>query len=336
MRCSFIAVVVMQMTTAVSALNNPETAIRNFERNHSEVCVIIAHPDTLSIEYIYNENKCVNYRISPGSLAKIWSAGVFMSSVQMFGFNPAMKINCSGKYYFTSEIDADAFAKYNLQRDNDKIYVSCSLRAGHGDCDLGRAISHSCNLYFLTFAGRKPDYFFNQLIDLWKLDKPTGYSHGKISENEYRITKNGQPWELTLAAIGEGHILKVTPLKIIQTYAALWSGTGLLVPSYKGRAPYQQNPLELDASIRNQLQSSLRRVVGDGTLKKLDTVNKNITIMGGKTGTGTSNNSRYSTHGMNVIFFKHRNIEYVMLAYVTKGSGKNEALDLSMVVLNAL
>lgn len=87
---------------------------------------------------------------------------------------------------------------------------------------------------------------------------------------------------------------------------------------------------------RRFLLEGLKRVVQEGTLKKLVSNNREIDLIGGKTGTATWFGERYRTHGWNVIFFRYRKSNYILVTFVMRGSGGGAARELSEIVLNHL
>jgi cell division protein FtsI/penicillin-binding protein 2 len=144
-------------------------------------------------------------------------------------------------------------------------------------------------------------------------------------------------FQLTASAIGEGHLLPLSPLKIAQIYAAIFSEGNIPTPFEKPFSPPpSKRRLQVSPESLRIVNQSLADVIRKGTLRGMDVKKSSLEILAGKTGTATHRGGRYGTHGWNVIGFSHRNADYLLLSFVEKGSGGKEARALSEKVLRSL
>ncbi|MGL4370297.1 MAG: penicillin-binding transpeptidase domain-containing protein [Spirochaetota bacterium] len=312
-----------------------DAALDGFSRANGECAAVLLHARSGRIEYIYNRAAAVSRRYPPGSIAKGWSAAVLLDYGAQDGFSPAERIICEGKFFppesaFFQPGEENLF---NLIDDPQKgeRYFKCSLAAGHGKTDLRKALIESCNVYFLTQASRM-NGFYEKYISVWRLDDTL--APGSFSSAE-PILRQGTPFLKTAAAIGEGGLVQVSPLKAAQCYAALFEDTPLLLPFEGSGTPSVRQELPVSLSARRFIRTALSRTVTEGTLKKL-TAPAGIKILAGKTGTGTHYRKKYASHGWNVLWLETGGERYVLVTFVAKGSGPAEAAALSGILLNNL
>ena len=317
------------------------TALTTWERkNKNEAIVLITSPESGKIEFAYTEKNAFYKKLPPGSILKTLSSFVFLANQERFHISSEQKYFCNGKFeepkkdYFKPEDKI----KFNLVEDfkTGKNYFRCSKEKGHGEITLRKALAESCNAYYLHFASRDSDFFYNALIHDWRLDEGTGASFERTSNAKNSTRKIPTPFESSLASIGDDGQIKLTALKLAQIYGAIFSDTPILMPILKGETPRQISPFPYSDSIRRNIQQALRLTVKEGTLKNVHIQNTSIQILSGKTGTPTREGKKYTTHGWNIIYFKKGDNPYLLVVFVDKGSGKKEALELSTVILNIL
>lgn len=304
--------------------NRLDAAARKCEQQIGESAAVILSVRDGKIAYIYNDPIARNGHYPPGSIMKPLSALVLLEH----GFNPSAGILCRGRYYPPKE---QSFVKrdesvFNIPVDADGIpYMKCSLNAGHGSVSLGKAIAQSCNVFFLTAASRYPD-FYESLVSLWALDVDPVTGENIFSGGLTSLQR-------TASAIGEGGGVKISPLKAAQCYALLAAGNPQLFLSKSKKYIDQWND-HIQQKDREWVLSTLSRSFYDGTLKELKISNKTITLVAGKTGTGTQWGRKYTTHGWAVIIFDYMNERYVLVSFVMKGSGSKEAARFAHVLLD--
>ncbi len=334
----FLLLFFLLISFNLSALNKDdlENKIFEFEMKNSRSSVVIMEIATAKINYIYNREYAITRRFPPGSIAKVWTATTLLEN----NFHFSSNINCKGKFVINDFPITDRLLKsYNLPKLKDgKRYFRCSIRDGHGTMDLFKGLVDSCNVYFLKSCVKISKIDMRNIINFWHLNEGTsaklksGYEQDKFEINFH------SPFQRLTSTIGEGGAIRVTPLKVAQTFSALFAKTPLLIPHEKKRKNkvIKQYSLNISSRTRRFILSTLASVLTDGTLKKLKIRNKKIRLIGGKSGSGTIHKRRYGTHGWNVICYQKKNKKYILVTFVEKGSGANEARKLSEVVLNAL
>ena len=311
--------------------------LKEFEKSNSKCAVLFMDISNGEIIYIYNRPFIVENKYTPGSIAKPWSALLFMHYEKELFFDKTIKIDCSGKHYLTSglkisTIDSETF---NLPKDNQgHQYFRCSLRDGHGEINLHQAIVKSCNDFFLTAASKNPEKFYTLFQHTFSL------SHGTdavlLSPGEKPFVQKKEltsPFRYAASSIGEGGLITCSPLKAAQIYSAIFANGRIPIPFERPLPPSNLNRNFFFSSKNiNFVYAALRDTVKEGTLKNLSGGDK-VTILAGKSGTATIYGERYRTHGWNILHIGHNNKEYVLVSFVEKGSGSKEALRLSSILL---
>ncbi|MFC1669382.1 penicillin-binding transpeptidase domain-containing protein [Spirochaetota bacterium] len=317
-----------------------DLAIKKFEQKNSKSSVLIINSRTAKVEYVYNRDFAYSRRFPPGSIAKLWSAVIFIENSAMFDFDRHRHLNCRGKFFAKGkfrfgEIDDITF-NLPIDKKTKKRYGKCALRDGHGDVDLEKALVQSCNVYFLTNASNNPEKFYDLLIKKWHLNENANAGLSATGDGTLIISRPKSVFMYISSSIGEGGVIRVSPLKVAQTYAAFFENTPLLVPHEGNTNAKIQYSLNISFSHRDFIKGALSRVHTEGTLKEMSIKNGDINILCAKTGTATHLKKRLTTHGWNVVYFRLKNINYVMVTFVFKGSGMKEAGKLSETVLNLL
>ena len=187
---------------------------------------------------------------------------------------------------------------------------------------LRDALIQSCNVYFLTAASYQPNVFYRGLNSMWHFTSDF--------ETEYATD-----FQYAAAAIGEGGMVRVTPLAAARNYAAVFEGTALLAPHPDERAPHAEYTLTISPATQSFILSALSETVKTGTLKGLSSA-RGARVIAGKTGTATQYRKKYMTHGWAVVYFEYKNIRYVLVVFVEKGTGPKDAKLFAGELLNAL
>ncbi len=267
-----------------------------------------------------------------GSTAKPLSALSMMKHSEDLDINPEKEIICSGKFFgsFTQQ-DMNNF---NLPADETgRHYFKCSLQSGHGNVNMKQALIHSCSCWFLTMAAEKPEKLFHFMEKDFALTSGTGAALLKATEHPAE-TGTGSLFAYTAASIGEGGLVRISPLKAAQIYAGIFSGGKIPVPF---QPPYKPDSsascLPFSKADIKKIYKSLEECVRYGTLKGLKMPGM-PEIAAGKTGTATVYCGRYRTHGWNAVHIRHKNRDYVLVTFVLRGSGSKEALHYSQEIIN--
>ena len=314
-----------------------DEVIGKYERENSPCAALVMDSETGMIAYMYNRAMVMEKRFPPGSLLKPLSALVLLENANKLFFNTDERFRCTGKFFPSGKIDLTKsdLKNFNLPKDKELglHYFKCSLADGHGDVDLQHAISRSCNSYFLTAVSRKPHEFFGLLCASFNLGQKNGALLAESSEVLPDLTEqNPTRFQLAASAIGEGGLIMLSPLKIAQIYAGIFSGNPP-IPFEPSLAPAKKEaPLRFSAKNLELVKDALTDTVETGTLKRV-TSTQSVQIIAGKTGTATIYGKLYKTHGWNVIYFAFRNRKYILVSFVEKGSGAKESLSLSEIII---
>ena len=185
------------------------------------------------------------------------------------------------------------------------------LLTGHGEVNLHRAISESCNVYFYNVSGGNPYTDLAGLGERRLAEYSRGFGFGRatgidlpneqdgiVPDSEWKHDNLGEPWvtgDTYQAAIGQGFV-QATPLQLLNMYAAIGNGGTLFRPRLidrvesnvgevieippvqeMGRLPVSASNLEL---LRNGLLEGVHGVNGTGKQARTE-----VAIVAGKTGT---------------------------------------------------
>ena len=336
MLCLFMSLP-LQPALAAPALHALNEAIGKYERENSPCGALIMDSENGMIAYMYNRPMIIEKRFPPGSLIKPLSALVLLEHTSRLSFNANEIFHCNGKFFPSAKIGLtkNDLKNFNLPKDkeSDLHYFKCSLVNGHGDIDLRRAISQSCNSYFLTAASHAPHEFFGLLHTSFNLKRKSGALLLKNSEVPSALTEqNLSRFQLTTSAIGEGSTIMLSPLKAAQIYAGIFSGSAPIPFEPPFMSAKRETPLRFSAKNMELVKNALADTTEGGTLKKL-TSPPSVQIIAGKTGSATIYGKLYKTHGWNAIYFAFKNRKYVLISFVENGSGAKEALSLSEIIL---
>ncbi len=177
------------------------------------------------------------------------------------------------------------------------------LASGHGQVNLHRAISESCNIFFYKISGGDPYEGFLGVRDRalaeyargFGFGRPTGIdmpheSGGVVPDRAWKERNLSAPWvtgDTYQAAIGQGFV-QVNPLQLVNMYAAIGNGGTLfrprlvshltnnegrlireIEPSVLGRIPISEGNLGL---VQQALEQAVNGVNGTGFRARTDSV----------------------------------------------------------------
>jgi penicillin-binding protein 2 len=196
------------------------------------------------------------------------------------------RITCEGRYEYANHI------------------YRCWNKAGHGPCDLHRALRESCDVYFYDIARR------TGIDAIARMARRLGLGQtydcgialqraGVVPDADWKRMRLGRPWlggETVLAGIGQGYVL-TTPLQLAVMTARLATGRSISPTLVRRQdenvagfpALPDLRPEWLDA-IRRAMHAVVHEDGGTGSSARLEDANVR---MAGKT--GTSQVSRAST-----------------------------------------
>jgi penicillin-binding protein 2 len=163
-------------------------------------------------------NKAIQGQVPPGSIFKVVSV---VAGLEEGLIAPEATVTCRGRFRLGNRV------------------FRCWKKEGHGTVDLEKAVVESCDVYFYRLAldlgvERLADY-----AERFGLGKPTGIelageNGGLVPTPEWKKKSFGTDWqkgETILMGIGQS-FLAVTPLQMVNLYAALGNGGILYKPRY--------------------------------------------------------------------------------------------------------
>lgn len=205
---------------------------------------------------------------APGSVFKVLLA---VAGLESGTVTPSDTVFCSGSAMF-----------YGRSR-------LCWKKGGHGNVDMKRALTHSCNVYFYRLGKELGIDQIHKYGSYFGLGQPTGIdipgeSGGVLPSSEWKRKQIGSPWypgDTISLSIGQGY-LAVTPLQMATMIAAVANGGSLPRPRMRSSTPIVMRELPIDPHRLLLVRDALRQAVADGTGRSADV--KGLPVAG-KTGT---------------------------------------------------
>ncbi|MEG2455902.1 MAG: penicillin-binding transpeptidase domain-containing protein, partial [Oscillospiraceae bacterium] len=190
--------------------------------------------------------------------------------------------------------------------------ISCSKREGHGSQTLTQAVMNSCNPAFIAIGQKLGAEKFYDYLEDYGLIGTTGIDLPGEADNtnlvwsrDYFTSPEGIA---SLATASFGQTLKVTPIQLITSAAAVLNGGHLMEPYVvqsvtdgEGNVVEEHRPVEVRQVISEQTSKTvsniLEQVVAGGTGKNAYQAGYRI---GGKTGTSEKRDEKT---GDNIVSF---------------------------------
>ena len=173
--------------------------------------------------------------------------------------------------------------------------IHCQKRTGHGTQTLTEAVENSCNCALMEIAMRMGAETFWQYLEDYGMFEQTGIDLSGEGEDvfwdeEYFKSENGLS---SLAVASFGQTFRITPIRMITSFASVINGGHLLEPyvvekisDSDGNTLYYHETTEvrqvISESTSETLRTILESVVANGTGKNAYMAGYRI---GGKTGT---------------------------------------------------
>lgn len=210
----------------------------------------------------------------------------------------------------------------------------CSKHDGHGELTTAQAIAHSCNILFFTIGKQCDIDLLASYADIFGLGKKTGCelpeSAGLVPNRAWkRMYKNEQWWpgETLSIAIGQSFLL-VTPLQVAAMIGAICTGYRTQ-PRFLLHSPVIKTDLLIQESTRQFLQKSMKRVVKDGTGKRIKHI-KEMKVFA-KTSTAQMSalikrglGSAYLEHGWFAGYFSYKDHPPLVITIVVEHAGTGQ------------
>lgn len=211
--------------------------------------------------------------------------------------------------------------------------LTCWDPRGHGNLDLVRAISVSCNLYFAHMGdtlGAEATY--RGLLELG-FSKKTGIPIGSEATGRVQAPPEGED---AAYAAGDGPWVTATPLQVLTGVAALVNGGVLLTPYESGPDDGDEfmpprGRVEVLAS-RDILREGMRGAVKSGTA--VEAAVDGMEILG-KTGTGGFLDGSGLTHGWFIGFAPADDPRIGVVVFIYRGYGGRDAAPVAHDIFSA-
>ena len=217
----------------------------------------------------------------------------------------------------------------NGKIDVDDYTIHCSSNKKHGNEDLLKAFSNSCNSAYAymglnmdrsVFSGTAEDLLFNTTL-------PTLLDSTKKSS--FKVDSSTVDTIVAQTAIGQGNTT-VSPIHMCMIVSAIANDGVLMEPymadkliSADGQLVSQTEPVEYGQLLTSEeaklLQSYMAAVVEEGTAEKVD-FGDELTVYG-KTGTAEYTDNKNITHSWFVGYAVDENGEKLAVAVIMESAG---------------
>lgn len=243
---------------------------------------------TINSKILFNES------YKPGSIIKILTS---ISAVKSSKVDYLKDYNCNGKAEFDNEL------------------YRCWLPKGHSKVNLIKALSQSCNLYFLNIASQLSLEELFDTFSQFRFGEKTTFNYAGESPGTFiKVNNNLEKYYL---AIGCSENLLVTPAQLLQMISFI----------AKRHIP-ESNSIILKNSIYDPIYKGLRNSVLFGTSKESNYLKF---PPAGKTGT-ISEKYNHKNSAWFVGYAPYYDPEIAIVIFIKKGRGATNAAPLARKV----
>ncbi len=217
------------------------------------------------------ENRAIRGQYPPGSIFKV---GVAYAALVSKTISPGETFFCPGQYTLGTST------------------YKCWKKTGHGEVDILKAISESCDVYFYNLGEKLGiDQISKYAFDLG-FGRPTGIElrdelSGIVPTRAWKEKRFGRSWqsgESIITAIGQGFTL-VTPLQVAKAMSAMVNGGKVYTPRILvSDKPKLEKVLEVNKADLDIIKMGLRMVI-EGEHGTGRGIRDPMFSIGGKTGT---------------------------------------------------
>lgn len=310
--------------TAYSALGNQDGAVIVMEPNTGKILAMISKPDydpnNIAKEWddiIKNENgksELVNRATQglypPGSTFKIFTTLEYINENKNY---EDYSFDCSG----------------SITKGDTTIH--CYNNEKHGHENLEDSFAQSCNSSFANIGLSLNISSFQKLTKSLLFNQTLPYDYGS-SKSKFELQTNANDNDIMETAIGQGETV-VTPLHMAMITSSIANDGELMKPylvseiqNYQGQTVKSFQPTKVKKLISKEdttvLQQFMRKVVTDGTGKKLDT--SKYTAYG-KTGSAEYTNDDKSSHAWFVGYAHQDGKNDISVSIVVEGAGSGSS-----------
>lgn len=207
----------------------------------------------------------------------------------------------------------------------------CNNHQGHGSLTTQQALAKSCNIPFYEIGKRIKIDILADYARRFGLGEKTNIAlpeeTGFIPTAAWKRTVYKEPWwpgETLSAMIGQGYLL-ATPIQMVCMIGAICEGE-LVTPRILQEEPIQKKPLAILPKTRKFLKKSMKRVVKDGTGRRLNKI-RNMRMYA-KTGTAQvsslslrEKDEKYREHAWFVTHFKYKDNPPLVFLVLVENAG---------------
>ncbi|MCK5632961.1 penicillin-binding protein 2 [bacterium] len=257
-------------------------------------------------------NRAINASYPPGSIFKLV---VTSAALEKGIITPETIWDCKGYITFAGR-------RYH-----------CHEQHGHGKLTVSEALEQSCNPLFYDIGTKLSIDTLADYAHRFGLGEKTNIifseKTGLIPTNKWKMETKGERWwpgETLSAAVGQSFLL-VTPMQIARMIASIFSGA-LINPRILESEPIIKKPLDIKEETLEFLRQSMKKVVAQGTGKRIGVV-KDIEIYA-KTSTAQTSalhkrnkGRRYKEHGWIVTHFQYKNYNPMTMVVLVEHAGSS-------------
>ncbi|MEG1811515.1 MAG: penicillin-binding transpeptidase domain-containing protein [Clostridia bacterium] len=208
--------------------------------------------DDLAILSDLSKNKIVSDAYEPGSTFKVVTLSAALDSGTV---TTATTYHCPGYHMVNGE------------------KIRCWKSGGHGDQDLTKATQNSCNRAFMGMALEMGKEKFYDYIYAFGFGVSTG--SGVPGESSGIVTHEKYIKDNTLARIGFGQSIAVTPIQLASAVGAAVNGGNLMQPYVVDRIVAHNGEV-----ILQNKPTVVRRVISEDTSKTVRTILESVVAQG--------------------------------------------------------
>ena len=322
---------------AFDGLKMFDGAVIAIEPSTGKIIAMVSKPD-------YNPNTIATYWDEINDESN--SNSVLLNRATNGAYPPGstFKIITTLAYLREGNSASDFSFKCNGKVDIDDYTIHCSGNKSHGQEDLLKAFSNSCNSAYASMGVSLNRKDFSNTAEelLFNKDLPTLIKGTKASK--FNITNETKESIVAQTAIGQGKTT-VSPLHLCMIASAIANDGNLMEPflvdkivSDDGEVVSEMTPVSYGNLITYEeaelLDQYMEAVVTDGTAEKVDFGDLKVY---GKTGTAEYTENKKITHSWFVGYAKNNTGKELAIAVIMEGAGfgSKYAAPLAADVFNA-
>jgi penicillin-binding protein 2 len=257
-------------------------------------------------------NRAFNAHYPPGSIFKLVVAS---AALEQGIITPETIWDCKGFISFSGR-------RYH-----------CHVLEGHGKLTVSQALEQSCNPLFYDIGTKISIDTLAEYAYKFGLGEKTNIlfpeKKGLIPSSMWKLNTLGERWwpgETLSAAVGQSFLL-VTPIQIARMIASIFTGQ-LITPRILAEEKVKTHPLNIEQKTLELLRQSMKKVVTQGTGKRINRV-KDIEVYA-KTSTAQTSALHkrhkgriYQEHGWFVAQFRYKQNRPLIIVVLIEHAGSS-------------